>query len=345
MAVDGRGEDGLGEVLRPRYVEVAAKDGVYESLYFTAHHSTEPRALWVRHTVLKPPGKSPRASLWCTWFADGGVRAAKVTTSDVLSPPGRRLQVGEHGWIGSAGAAGGVDQPGLRARWELTFHRPEPPMFHLPHRWMYSAPLPRTKSLSAAPMLTLAGSLEVDGQPVGVDGWPCSIGHNWGAEHAERWIWIHADAAADAGGAGGPTTDGPVWLDIVVGRIRIGPVTTPWIANGAVSVAGRRHHLGGLRPGAGTAVIEHDTGVTVVVRGSGITVEVRSETDPAGSVAWRYADPVGGTREVVNCSVARATLAIGRRDGGNLVVTAPVSAVEIGARRRRLDVPLQPFPD
>ena len=218
--------------------------------------------------------------------------------------------MGKHGSMGVAGAEGGVELESLRASWDLTFGAPEPPMFHLPKQCMYTAPVPRTKSISAAPMLHLAGSLDVDGQPVDVDGWPCTIGHNWGAEHAERWIWIHADAEAD---------DGPVWLDAIIGRIRLGPVTTPWIANGAVSIAGRRHRLGGLRFGVGTTVTEHDRGATVRLRGRDLSVEFRSEV---------------GT-----------TLHIERSEGATLGATAPVSAFEIGGRRRALDVPLQPFPD
>ena len=337
-ATDGAAPSDLAAALRPRYLEAQAKDGLYESLYLTAHHPAEPRALWVRHTVLKPPAAEPRASLWCTWFGEGGVRAGKVSTPDVSSTPERPLQVGQHAWIGVDGASGGINLDQLRASWDLRFGDPEPPMLHLPKEWMYTAPVPRTKSMSAAPMLRLAGSLEVDGQAVDIDGWPCSIGHNWGTEHAERWIWVHADAE---------TQDGPVWLDAVVGRVRLGPVTTPWIANGAVSIGGHRHRLGGLRPGAGTRATEHDRGATVRLRGDGVTVEVRSEIELASCVAWTYADPVGKTREVVNSSVARTVLAIDHHGDGDRVqeLIAPVSAFEIGAPRRVVDVPLQPFAD
>ena len=328
--------DDLAGALRPRYVETPAKAGLYESLYLTAHHPTEPQALWIRHTVLKAPGAPPRASLWCTWFAGGGVRAGKVSTPGPSSSPERPLQVGEHGWIGATGATGAVDLDSLRARWELQFRDPEPTMFHLPKPWMYRAPVPRTKSMSAGPMLRLAGSLEVDGQAVDIDGWPCTIGHNWGSEHAERWMWLHADGQAD---------EGPVWLDAVVGRIRLGPVTTPWIANGAVSIAGRRHRLGGLRSGVNTAVTEHDRGATVELRGNDVSVELRADVDLSRCVGWTYADPVGSTREVVNCSVARTRLRIQCPGGTPLEVEAPVSAFEIGGRSRALDVPLQPFPD
>jgi len=337
-AVDGgtNGTSALRTALGPRYSDSPLKAGMYESLYFTAHHPAEPRALWVRHTVLKPPGAPPRASLWCTWFADGTVRAGKVSTPQVSSTPEHALEVGEHGWMGIDGATGAVDLGSVQAAWDVEFHDPEPPLFHLPRPWMYSAPVPRTKSISAAPMVILTGRLQLDGEAVDVAGWPCSVGHNWGAAHAERWIWLHADASSD---------DGPVWLDAVIGRVRIGPLTTPWIANGAVSIDGQRHRLGGLRHGVAAPVTVHERGATVVLRGSGIDVEARAEVELRSCVAWTYADPAGPTREVVNCSVARTDLTI-RRDGKPpLNVASPVSAFEIGGRRRALDVPLEPFPD
>ena len=330
--------DELAPALRPRHVEVPVRAGLYESLYFTAHHPVERRALWVRHTVLKPPGGPPRASLWCTWFGDDGVRAGKVTTTDVESTADRPLRVGTHGWIDAAGAEGRIEEEPLRASWALHFRDPEPPLSHLPHPWMYSSPVPRTKSISAAPLLTLGGALTVDGEDVDVEGWPCTIGHNWGTEHAERWIWLHADADAVAG-------EDAVWLDVVIGRIRVGPVTTPWIANGAVSIGGRRHRLGGVRPRAGTRVGEDDRGATVRLRGTGISVLARAEMDPPRSVAWVYADPAGHTSEVVNSSVARTTLTIRRDDHPELELTCPAGAFELGGRERAYEVALQPFAD
>jgi hypothetical protein len=74
-------------------------------------------------------------------------------------------------------------------------------------------------------------------------------------------------------------------------------------------------------------------------------VEVHGEVDPAGFVAWTYADPAGLTREVVNSSVAPIRLTIRGPDGAPREVSAPVGAFEIGAPRRALEVPLQPFAD
>ena len=57
--------------------------------------------------------------------------------------------------------------------------------------WMYRAPLPKTKLLSPCPARRFGGRLGVGERQISLDGWHGMVGHNWGAEHAERWIWLH----------------------------------------------------------------------------------------------------------------------------------------------------------
>src|SRR6185503_8425532 len=78
--------------------------------------------------------------------------------------------------------------------------------------------------------------------------WPGMIGHNWGAQHAERWIWMNG---SNFEGHGDDT-----WLDVAIGRIKIGPMTTPWVANGVLSLDGKRMPIGGLGK-RGTKIDEH----------------------------------------------------------------------------------------
>ena len=130
--------------------------------------------------------------------------------------------------MGADGASGRI---GDEFAWELTLEGAEEPLFHLPRGWMYRARLPRTKLLSPAPAARFSGRLSVDGREIPVDGWRGMAGHNWGAQHAERWIWLH-----------GITADGD-WLDAAIGRVKLGPATTPWVGNGALSIAGDRYAL------------------------------------------------------------------------------------------------------
>src|SRR5204862_4496423 len=103
---------------------------------------------------------------------------------------------------------------------------------------MYRAPIPRTKLLSPYPDARFNGWVAVADQRIELSGWPGMVGHNWGTEHAERWIWMHATGFA---GRGGP------WLDVALGRVKLGPVTTPWVANGVLSLDGERHRLGSVK--------------------------------------------------------------------------------------------------
>ena len=86
------------------------------------------------------------------------------------------------------------------------------------------------------------------------------VGHNWGAQHAERWIWLHGtgfDEREDA------------WLDVAIGRIKLGRVTTPWIANGALCLEGERHVIGGRR---GSDIREAPGACEFHISGGGISV-------------------------------------------------------------------------
>jgi hypothetical protein len=312
-----------------RFPNVPMSDGHYESVYLTAHHPTDKLALWVRHTVLKAPGEPATGALWCTWFGADGVQATRVELPIAPPSPPWLLEVGDQARIGHDGAIGSVATDALAAHWDLRFLDPEPPMHHLPWDRLYALRLPRTKSLSAVPHLRLAGELVVDGTTVALDGWTGSVGHNWGTEHAERWIWLRADGFAE---------DDTAWLDVVIGRIRVGPVLLPWVANGVLSLGGDRLRVGGIGRAKGVRIDERPDGCDLALRGSGLRVGVRVDVDLGRCVAWHYGSASGEGREVVNSSVA--TIAVDLAVGKSAPVTlhTPVGTYEIGGPARAIDV-------
>lgn len=92
------------------------------------------------------------------------------------------------------------------------------------------------------------------------------------------------------------------WLDLVLVRVRLGPVLTPWIAGGGVHVDGR---LRRTRPGRVQLQRRGDTTVAQVpLRGARLDLEVHGEH----WATWDYASPEGPGRTVRNCSVADATV-------------------------------------
>jgi hypothetical protein len=69
--------------------------------------------------------------------------------------------------------------------------------------------LPRTKLEAVVPDGRLAGTLEIGGRELAVSGWRGTAGHNWGSEHADSWVWLHA---ADFGAVP------EAWLELVLAR-------------------------------------------------------------------------------------------------------------------------------
>jgi hypothetical protein len=310
-----------------QFARVAPGKGHYESFYLRAVDPERPRGAWIRYTTHQRPDGPRTGSVWCTYSdAEAGPPyAVKQTLPDPVADPAGWIAIGESAF-GPRGARGRAQAEGRSAAWELAMRGDAEPLRHLPREWMYRAPLPRTKLESPLPSATFDGALEAgDRGRVEIAGWRGMAGHNWGGEHAATWIWLHGVAFE-----GEPDA----WLDLSVGRVRVGPLLTPWIANGALHVRGERTRLGGPRPARVEATPEGCR-----VETAGAVVEARS---PAGqTVAWPYADPGGGEHHSLNCSIAQVTV----RGAGRALRTAHGGVYELGIPPGAHGVELQPFPD
>jgi hypothetical protein len=288
--------------LTPRFPHVAAKAGHYESTYLVATDPNESRAVWIRYTVDQAPGEPATGSIWFTLFEAGGATAVKVTVDGPRSDGDHLLVVGPYGSVRTGSAVGSVSGNGVAASWELSWQPSDDELRHLPYDWMYRAPLPRTKSTSPYPALRVTGRVTVADRVLDVTGWHGMLGHNWGAEHAHRWIWLRGALFAEQPDA---------WLDVVIGRIKVGPAVLPWIANGAIRLDGARHRVGGL--GRRVEVGERPDGCDLVLPGRGIRATVNVTAPRSLSVGWQYQDPAGGEHQVRNCSVAGLEVQVDRR--------------------------------
>jgi hypothetical protein len=321
---------------------VGREAGFYESFYLRACDPGARRGVWIRHTVHKQPGVEPRASLWFCLFdpETGPPYAVKQTFSAAALGTGDAdlIRIAD-ATLTQRGAAGAADGEGRHASWELTIDSRAEPLLHLPREWMYSAPVPRTKTLSPAPVARFGGRIEAGDRVVDADGWVGMMGHNWGAQHAERWIWMHG-LAFDGAAADG------TWIDAAIGRIKLGPWTTPWIANGELALGGRRHRLGGIERTRRTKIAESPNGAKFILPGDGVTVRGEVGADRSDFVGWIYSDPDGGRHDAVNCSVAAMRLTVERTGGEPVTLSTDGGAVyELGMRERDHGVALQPFPD
>jgi hypothetical protein len=316
------------------FPQASQREGMYESFYLRAVSPDEPVGVWLRYTVHKAPGAPPRGSLWYTVFdARLGRPFQHKLTADALSvPAGEWIAIGD-AHLGPAGAEGTCED----ARWSLRFDSAEPELRHLPRAWMYRAPLPRTKLTSPAPAASFNGTIEIPGRTIELRDWHGMVGHNWGAEHAERWIWLHGiDFEEDRG----------AWLDVAIGRVRVGRWTTPWVANGALAIDGHRLALGGL--GArGLLVAETPHRCRLSLPGAdGLTLDAHIDTPADALAGWSYADPDGGSHDVSNCSIASLAMTV-RRPGApaQTLHTVHGATYELGMREHHHGVPIAPFAD
>jgi len=310
--------------------------GRYESWFLSARDAEPgrpPRALWIRHTRHRYAGaEAESGALWCTVFdPSGGGGPAAVKAS----------------WVGDGAVCrfdafrGGARARGRMAEWNLSVAGGgAAELRHLHPRLLYHTPIPRTKLVAPVPDGVVSGRVVLDAAVVDVMSWRGTVGHNWGREHAEKWVWLHAAGFPDAPEA---------WLELALARVRIGGALTPWIANGAVFVGGRRFRLGGLGHVPGVRVVAAPGRLEAIVPGRGIEVRVAADADLDQTVGFTYAGTVDGdSREVLHAWLASVRFGV-RRPGRSSaeLATASGGAYELGGRdvAGAGGVQLQPYGD
>jgi hypothetical protein len=330
--------------------------GMYESFYLRAVSPDEPVGAWIRYTVEKAPGLAARGSLWVNVFdANAGAPFMHRQSSEDLTVPGDGwIAIGGDSRLGPTLAQGYIElgesadssavassspDPGPDSRsggsaevapeairWKLHIRSDASELRHFKQALLYRSPLPRTKLTSPMPAARFDGTIELPGRTFRLDGWRGMVGHNWGGEHAARWIWLHGIDFRE---------DSRAWLDVALGRVLVAGRLTPWIANGAICIDGRRSRLGGLAA-RGLKVAESAGRCSLTLPGEhGLLVEAHVDTPPGCSAQWRYVDPGAhgptGEHDVVNCSVA--ALALNVRAPGEAATslhTAHGAAYELG---------------
>lgn len=319
-----------------RFPHVPGSAGHYESFYLKACDPAGGLGVWIRYTVHKRPNAAPKGFTWFTLFdARAGVAASKAEYPDPSAGDDYYIGMGDCRF--SPGTVfGRAPSEQLEAAWELQFRGSEPPVWHL-KRWMYRAPLPRTKVLSPHPQVVFDGWLQAGSRRIELRGWPGTVGHNWGAEHAKRAIWIH-----------GTNFEGheDSWLDLAIGRVALGPLTTPWIANGVLSLDGRRHRLGGLERLRSTRIDEALESCRFRLAGDDVEITGTVGAPRERFVSWIYSQPSGAERQTINCSIADLRLEVSRMGAAPLMLELRGGAAyELQMEERYPPIPVQPFAD
>jgi hypothetical protein len=199
---------------------------------------------------------------------------------------------------------------------------------------LYRAPLPRTKLEASVPDGLVAGLLDVDGCRIEVNQRRGTGGHNWGTEHADRWVWLHA-----AGFAAAPQA----WLELALARIKVGPARSPWTAIGAASLGGELVPLGGL--GQRSKVSAGPGRLTASIPAPAGRLDLTVSTADDHAVAVAYADPRGGTRLVRHAALATVKLSFRSRAHGELAMPGTCGAYEYGTSQHVPTITPRPLPD
>jgi hypothetical protein len=272
--------------------------------------------------------------VWCTVFDTREPRphAHKETTPAPHVPADGWIEIGRStfGPERAAGACGPL-------HWDLRISPLAPELRHLRRSALYRGPIPRTKLTSPMPLAAFDGTVTVGDRTIDVSGWPGMVGHNWGAEHAERWVWLHGTGFVE---------DPAAWIDVAIGRIRVGGRLSPWVANGALQIAGRRFFVGGLFARGVRVHAEVGRAELSLPGPGGLRVIASVRAPREATVGWRYADPDGGEHDVLNCSVARLAMTVEGIDGVRRPLTPEHGAAyELGMREHDHGIPLEPFDD
>lgn len=295
------------DVAAPRFVTARAPH--YESFYVRVWDPAIPRAAWIRYTTFLARGRGTRGSLWVTAYEPDGVVAFRQDELTAGAGPGERwATIGDASiWEDpdrSLHLAGRAAADGHSGRWTIAMHPRSDPWLHLAPSWLYAAPIPRTKSTSPVVFAPAAATLEIDGTTRTYTS--AMLGHNWGTEHAYRWIWIHgANGAGDA-------------IDLVGGRLKVAGRVLPWKLSGLLATDGTRRRIGGMLARARVDASAQ--------RCSFAVAGLEGEAVAGPHARWSYDDPSGGVHDVTNSSIATVRVRAGGRD---LAFTA--AAYEFGS--------------
>ena len=304
---------------------------MYESWFVRLVSPDRPLAFWIRYTIDKTPGREATGTVWFTGFDDANDRplARRLTGQPAGVPSGGWVRIGDSE-IGPTGLRGDC----FEAAWELRFAARAPALFHLSRPRLYDLPLPRTKPVTPVPLGDFHGSVRIGEREVSVDGWSGVIGHNWGTEHAERWIWLHGSGFPD---------DLDAWVDVAMGRVRVAGRLLPWVANGAIHSAGRTRRIGGMLA-RGLQVNESAARLEARLPVEGkASLDLEVESPKRLTVGWQYgdpADPDGESREVANCSAARMTASLNSPQGRTVLSTLGGAVYELGMSETGHGIPI-----
>jgi hypothetical protein len=281
--------------------------GHYESWFLRGNHPTRKRAFWIRYTIFAPHGRPQDAigELWAIHF-DGEIRLIRAAKSEItiddcdFAPNGLDVRIGsatlETGELrGSARGAHAI-------RWALKYRDGGTPVIFLPAR-SYEARFPNAKSLCTRPQVVFDGVLEVDGEPIVIDGWTGSENHNWGSRHTDSYAWGQVVGFDDAP---------EVFLECATARLKLGPLWTPPMTIICLRFGGHDYRLNSGLPLFRAKGTWKDYDWHFDSSQAGVRIHGRIHAAPEDFVSLTYYDPPGGSHTCVYTKLAACELTLER---------------------------------
>ncbi|MFW5876578.1 MAG: tocopherol cyclase family protein [Myxococcota bacterium] len=304
--------------------------GHVESHFLKANSPDGRRAVWVKHTVFAPEAadREAVAEVWAIAFdRDGGERfpvggkqSVPVDEARFDDRPFRIVAAGSE--LRSGEARGQVDREGHLLRWDLRYEPRQPPFRTYPSELMYRGRFPKLKSLTPCPDGIFSGSLEVDGERWEVDRWPGMQGHNWGRGHLDIYAWAHCNSWD------GDVKD--VWFEAGCGKLRMGPIMSPWLGVAALHIDGHTIRFDGPRGVLPRAVQVGFDRWRFRFEAPGHVLHGDIAADPSRMAGLYYRNPAGPTTHCLNSKLARATLRLERPGRPTTTLSTQKIALEIG---------------
>jgi hypothetical protein len=279
-------------------VVAVGRAGIYESHYLKANSPDGRRALWLKHTLLRPLDAPAIAEFWAVCFERGQppiVVKREVAWGRLLLNP-KEVEIEADGVrLTSHHASGALAD----VSWSLRVSGGLAPLMHFRHDWMYTGGFPKKKILTPAPNLRFDGELQVGGQTWAVDGWRGIRGHNWGAEHA----WSYAYGSCNLWDDGAERA-----VDGFSARVLAGGRRMPWLS----AVVGHNPFVrqNGLRTLRATQTRVDSSAWSVGWRQSRGGVRLSMHADPEGFAGLRYRHPDGRESFCYNSKFAATELCV-----------------------------------
>ncbi len=320
------------------HIEAARSLGHVESWFAKLCAPDGRRAVWLKHTLRVPRSGPAESTSWLVRFDERTVSPPPIalrTTSPleetqlldapfhlrapetILARDGDLLR-----WSSR------IASPASTSQWDVTISPLAPPVRLLPARWMYEASFPRSKTLTPVPDGLASGWVEWDRERWDVEGWRVLVGHNWGAAHPERYLWIACNVDLPDGRA--------FHFEAIAARVRLGRLLLPWMSSGYLALAGDAHRLSIPRGIRTPRIVVTPRGVRMALRHGPHALHFSARLEPRRLAVLPYDDPDGSRLWCLNTKLARGQVRWNRSGRYILETSLAPCAVEIGTRTRPL---------